>query len=241
MPLMHNSRGSRRGQRGMSLVELMVGIAIGLFVVAGAAMLAGTQLGENRRVMLETQVLQDLRASADIITRELRRAGYDATAHQQIWSPAASSPASLTPVFAKPSTRVGLTYNNAAGDKVGFIYDRPSGPYDFGYRLVNGTIRFRSSEGTTSTIQDLTDRNTLEITAFDIAPETAHTEQLACTQLCPDGTQACWPTISITDVVVTITGRSVADANLVRTVTSRVRLRNDGVKYNTTPATKACP
>ena len=58
---------------------MMVGIAIGLFIVAGAVALVATQLGENRRMLLETQVQQDLRAAADIITRELRRGGYIAT------------------------------------------------------------------------------------------------------------------------------------------------------------------
>ena len=54
----------------------MVGVAIGLFVVAAASMLVVTQLSDNRRLTLETQVQQDLRATADIITRELRRAGH---------------------------------------------------------------------------------------------------------------------------------------------------------------------
>ena len=67
---------SRRGQRGLSLVEMMVGVAIGLLIVAAAALMVSSQLVENRRLMLETQVQQDLRAAMDILTRELRRAGY---------------------------------------------------------------------------------------------------------------------------------------------------------------------
>ncbi|MDQ2780283.1 MAG: prepilin-type N-terminal cleavage/methylation domain-containing protein, partial [Pseudomonadota bacterium] len=66
---------SRLLQRGLSLVELMVGITIGLFVVAAAATLVSVQLADNRRLLLETQMQQDLRATADIIGRELRRAG----------------------------------------------------------------------------------------------------------------------------------------------------------------------
>lgn len=62
-------------QRGLSLVELLVGISVGLFVLAGATLLLSTQLGDNRRLLLETQLQQDLRATMDIITRELRRAG----------------------------------------------------------------------------------------------------------------------------------------------------------------------
>lgn len=80
----------RARQRGLSLVELMVGIAVGLFVVAGAIGVVTTQLGDNRRLLLETQVQQDLRATADIITRELRRAGADSNAMNQVWAPASA-------------------------------------------------------------------------------------------------------------------------------------------------------
>ena len=76
---------ARRRQRGLSIVELMVGMAIGLFVVAAASMLVVTQLSDNRRLTLETQVQQDLRATADIITRELRRAGHWGKARDGVW------------------------------------------------------------------------------------------------------------------------------------------------------------
>ena len=67
---------SRQRQTGLSLVELMVGVAVGLFVVAGATLVVSNQLGDNRRLMLETQIQQDLRAAADLIARDLRRSGY---------------------------------------------------------------------------------------------------------------------------------------------------------------------
>lgn len=219
-----------RRQRGLSLVELMVGVTVGLFIVAGAAMITGTQLGENRKLLLETQVQQDLRATADIVTRELRRAGYDMTPEFLVWS--AAEPASSP----RRSSRLGLKFDTVDGDKVAFNYDRPGGLLDFGYRLVDGTLRMRVD----TSYQDLTDRNAIEITAFDVTREAVHTEQLACPKLCADGTQDCWPTASVTDVTVSITGRSTADANFVRTVRSRVRVRNDGVVFNVSP-TEVCP
>lgn len=219
-----------RLQRGLSLVELMVGITVGLFIVAGAAVLTGTQLGENRKLLLETQVQQDLRATADIVTRELRRAGYDVTPEYLVWS--ASEPASSP----RRSSRLGLKLDTADGDKVAFNYDRPGGLLDFGYRLVDGKLVMRVD----TSFQDLTDRNAIEITAFDVTREAVHTEQLACPKLCSDGTQNCWPTTAVTDVTVSITGRSTADPSFVRTVRSRVRVRNDGVVFNVSP-TEVCP
>lgn len=224
-------RRATRVQRGLSLVEMMVGVAVGLFVVAGAATLAATQMTENRRLLLETQVQQDLRAAADIITRELRRAGYDAFPEGMVWSPAsgASQPGA--------NSKAGLALAQGS-DIVTYRYDRPSVPVltSFGYQLASNTIKQRVG----LSVQDLTDPRALRVTAFDVTLQPVSSVQLACPKLCADGSQDCWPTLALTDAVVTITGEAVSDASVSRTVTSRVRLRNDGVTFNVS-ATQVCP
>lgn len=228
---MNIGRNGRRRQRGLSLVEMMVGVAIGLFVVAGATMLTATQLGENRRLLLETQVQQDLRAAADIITRELRRSGFDTFPESKVWS---SSAAGTQP---NPNIKAGLVLASGS-DVVTYRYDRPSAPplVSFGYQLDSGAIQQRIGVS----VQDLTDRTTLQVTAFTVTLQNVAAEQLACPRLCADGTQTCWPTIALTDATVVITGQAVSDPTVVRTVTSRVRLRNDGVQFNVS-ATQVCP
>lgn len=228
-----------RRQRGLSLVEMMVGVAVGLFVVAGAAMLAASQLGENRRLLLETQVQQDLRATLDIVTRELRRSGYHNTAHTLLWS--ADDPQR------QPRTNIwaGLTYSQG-GEVVSYAYDRSGATAtDYGYRLaaitINGSSRgvVRQRVGN-SAPQDLTDVHTLDVTTFTVQPQVVAAEQLACPRLCAGDTQDCWPTRMVTHVLVTISGRAPSDPNIVRTMSSRVRLRNDAVKSNISP-TQLCP
>ena len=222
---------SQQNQRGLSLVELMVGVAVGLFIVAGATMLAASQLASNRQLMVETQVQQDLRAAADIITRELRRAGYRPQAEKLIWS-------ALTPAIGPlPNTRAGLPNPPVSGDVVSYNYERFLGDAgDFGYQLTGDTIKQRIG----ATTQDLTDRTTLKITAFTVDLQPVHSEQLACPRLCTGNSQACWPTTELVDAVVSITGQAANRPEVVRTVVSRVRLRNDGVKFddNTKPV---CP
>jgi type IV pilus assembly protein PilW len=53
----------------------MVGMAVGLLVVAVALVAMAQHLHENRRLLAQTRLLQDLRTVSDLILRDLRRAG----------------------------------------------------------------------------------------------------------------------------------------------------------------------
>ena len=65
----------RRHQHGLSIVELMVGLAIGLVIVAAALLALAHHLRENRSLLMEARLMQDLRTASDLIARDLRRAG----------------------------------------------------------------------------------------------------------------------------------------------------------------------
>ncbi len=227
----HRPRPTVRRQRGMSLVEMLVGVTVGLLIVAGAATLASTQWVENRRLLLEAQVQQDLRAAADLVSRELRRAGYATEPEAMVWSP---EPGASAP---SPNRRAGLSLGHGS-DVVTYRYDRPSAPplASFGYQLQSNTIRQRIG----ATAQDLTDPQTLRVTTFNVDLQPVGSVQLACPRLCSDGSQDCWPTWTLTDALITITGQAVSDATVSYTVVSRVRLRNDGVSFKVS-ATEVCP
>ena len=66
---------ARHRQSGLSLVELMMGLAIGLLIVAAALLALTHHLRENRSLLVEARLMQDLRTTTDLITRDLRRAG----------------------------------------------------------------------------------------------------------------------------------------------------------------------
>jgi prepilin-type N-terminal cleavage/methylation domain-containing protein len=211
---------SRSAQRGLSLVEMMVGITVGLFIVAAASMMVAMQLGENRRLLLETQVQQDLRATADIMTRELRRSGYWAAAQQSVWFPGAAAA-----VQKNPRTAV----STPSASEVAYSYERDinnAGPY--GFKLENGRIKTYLG----NIWQELTDANVLEITDLTFVEQDSAGALLPCPRECTGGGTACWPTLVVRDLLITITGRATSDAAVQRTVSSRVRLRNDLVQYN---------
>lgn len=220
--------------RGMSLVELMVGIAIGLFVVAAAATLVATQLTENRKVQLELQVQQDLRATADIITRELRRsaslAGMAESA-DKAWQPG-------TDWF--PNYNSAATPASGASADIAFKQARSAGGSgSSGYKLVNGVV-LTVLEGAAQD-QPLTDPATMVVTAFSIQLDTELPVVAACPKLCSDGTDACWPRSSIRTYTLNMTGRSANDASVVRSLSSSVRVRNDVVAGDGALGTRNCP
>ncbi|MGY4828147.1 PilW family protein [Sphaerotilaceae bacterium SBD11-9] len=62
-------------ERGLSIVELMVGLAVGLTVIAAALLALTHHLRENRGLLIEARLMQDLRTATDLIARDLRRAG----------------------------------------------------------------------------------------------------------------------------------------------------------------------
>lgn len=215
----------RRAQRGLSIVELMVGVAVGLIVVAAASLLTATQLSDNRRMFVEVQLQQDLRAALEIITREMRRAGYWSSPESYVWSP----------------TQQGLDSGQqddmwpAAGTTTDtfFRYSRGAAG-SLGYRLNGGRLQTRVP-ATPGAWQDLTDAQLVQITAFSVtanhALEPSQTgaapQRMPCPKLCADGSTNCWPQVRVRQYTVSITGRAKSDPAIVRTMSSVVRPRND--------------
>jgi type IV pilus assembly protein PilW len=239
----------RRRQAGLSIIELMIGVTIGLLIVAAASLLVSAQLLENRKLMVETQMQQDLRAAADIVTRDLRRAGtWGEAAYTSVW--ASDGPNDSCNRFG--------TLSQATPQDLTYRYFRGSGQDGpLGFRLINGVVEYSlqraagvASGGTScapvyaaGNWQELTDKNIQTITDFSITPSLGPAVQLPCPKLCPDNTKGCWPTIQVRQLTVSITGQSTTDSKVKRTLTSTVRLRNDWVQINNPPANPSlsCP
>jgi prepilin-type N-terminal cleavage/methylation domain-containing protein len=231
----------RRQQQGLSLIELMVGITIGLIVVAGASVLVASQLSDNRLLIAEAQVQQDLRATSDIITRELRRAGMNNRFEQSVWDPASTA-------HALPNTYSGDdTLSPAAGitdDEVAFAYRENenatvvTGPLGFRLNTVTGAIESLQRSGTW---QELTDRNTLNVTEFAVTQLVGSRSMAPCLQPCPDGTTGCWPRVGSRAFRIVITATSRAVPRVVRRHQAIVRLRNDDVPFSDPVSPRMCP
>ena len=216
----------------MSIVELMVGVTIGLIIVAAASLLMSTQLVENRKLLTETQLQQDLRATADIMTRELRRAG------SLPEFPISLVPAVIETVWTRNLEAQRNPFNVAttSTSTVAFKYAPSENVTTVGqsqYRLTGGVIE-TLLPGSASP-QALTDTNVMEVTDFNVslAPTAAAVVRLPCPNLCPDNTTDCWPTVEVREIDFEIRARARRDHSVLRAISSRVRVRNDNVIFTT--------
>lgn len=229
------------GLRGLSIVELLVGIAIGLFVVAGATLVATGQLSDNRKLMQETQLQQDLRAAADLVARELRRSGFWGNAATVVnptgmAAPAASPyrfPASSAGaggrtevLYSFSSVDAGHPENNAedAAEQYGFAHDSSAGSIQM-YVGASGW-------------QDLTDVAVMKVTKFEVQIPAIPLlgVEVPCPKYCDaTGDTACWPRLTVREATISIAAESRYDPDVKRTIETKVQLRNG------TTMTGACP
>jgi prepilin peptidase dependent protein B len=237
--------GARRAARGLSIVELMVGITISMFILAGATLVLTTQLDNNRRLLLEAQLQQDLRTAADMISRDVRRAGYWGRAYCNVWPgsqdlvncPGANPYNTMTPNDAPaPAGTSELVYARSTDAEGGADFNNDDGALDatagrprervgFRWNAANETIDYLVGD---NSWQALTDPAVLRVTQFNMTINT----QVLPVPCAAVGCQAQGPqcggpvTVRSRDLTFTIVARAVHDAGVQRSLRENVRLRN---------------
>lgn len=228
------STGPRRAaQRGLGLIEMMVGITVGMIVVAGASVMMVNQVNEHRRLMLETQVQQDLRAVGDLVLRDLRRSGYWAVPQRGIWAPEAGGAAAATPITNPYSVTTPTAQSTVS--EIRYAYSRESSDAEnntansatesFGFKLEDNTLKFRLGNAW----QPLTDPGTLVVTAFNVTLNVQNVSLADACEVDCAGAANCPPVQQVRNFTVLLQGRAAHDAAVVRTVRLVSRLRNDRI------------
>ena len=77
-------RITRHRGSGFSIVELLVSITIGLIIIGAVTALVVSTVDSVNRNVGATRLMQELRGGMSVMTRELRRAGYDRDATEAI-------------------------------------------------------------------------------------------------------------------------------------------------------------
>lgn len=227
-----------RCQRGLGLVELLISVAIGLFLLAGLTDFLGRSLTQSGRNFQDARLTQDLNTAMDLMMRDLRRAGYSGTAQGVTTAAGAAANAFTQAVVAANDGGISLA---TAGCAL-YSYDLPAsqnGTLDaaenLGFRLQGGAVQ--AGTGVTAcnagTWQAVTDSTLSTITALtfeylDVAGDVASPQRpfvattgttwAVCTRL----------------IRITLTGQLVGNPNVSRTLTQSVRVRNDWYRTGTT-------
>lgn len=223
----------RRGRpRGLSIVEMLVGISIGLFVLAGATLVTSSQLSDNRMLLLEAQMQQDLRATADLIAREVRRSGYWGRAYTTTWGATAAT--NMYQSFkgaddADERPEVKFSYSSALSaateDGVSGVNEK----FGFAWNKTNGTIDALMGGAGWQALTDPSVMRVVEPTVIKVEADPKLMLKVPCASECPGGGTDCWPTQKLRYVTFIITGQAVHDSSIKRSIKGNVRLRNDEV------------
>ena len=206
-------------QDGLTVVELLVGLAVSLILVAGALKIFGAQVEHLRRMLLEARVQQDLRGATELIARDLRRAGY--------WK----APWRAPPGTANPYGAIELE----DGSQVTYAYSQDDGDEDHavdsnehhGFRVERGVLH--AVDGGAGW-QPVTDPAVVTVTALDIAVHrTDHPLGHLCTPACAPGAPSC-PSVAVQEMEVRLRAHATADPGVAREAVEHVRVRNDRVE-----------
>jgi prepilin peptidase dependent protein B len=216
----------RQRSRGLSMVELLVGAAVGLVVVAAATSVVAAHQRDLRRTLSEARLMQDLRTTSELVVRDLRRAGYWSAAASGVRSdgdgavPIANPHATIAPALGA-SSAVALSFSNG-GAGVG-VEDSER----FGFRLRGGGVELQLGAGNWQAINDPA---TLVVTAFRVEPRVEEISLAAfCAAPCAAASAVCPPRQQIRSFDVSLAARSATDATLTRGLRTSVRARSDAV------------
>ena len=244
---------SQRQARGLSIVELMIGVTISLFILAGATMVLTSQMGDNRRLLLEAQMQQDLRTAADMISRDIRRAGYWGQAYRGVCPPPPAACNLLANPYSELSTQgpVGsatqVVYARSTDEEGGVaigtddnlldsVANRPREQVGFRWNAANKTIDYLVGA---NNWQALTDAAVLQVTQFTMNYGLVDIRVPCGTDPClapfppapPEDLQAVGPGgcrlfLRSRSVGFTIVAQAVHDSAVKRSLRDNVRLRN---------------
>ncbi len=227
-----------RKQRGFSLVELMISVAIGLVVLAVVLQIYVSTVNSSGDTLKMARVNQELRAAMDVMVRDIQRAGY------YFWT--TDRDGKVDKISNPNPFMQGANDLTINGSCIAYTYDRTPNrdvadktvyaTEKFAFYLSGNAILMRnggseSSDSCTPNSEGITDKNRVTITGLSFSL-TAHCINASappnadnCTSLAPtDGNVLIKPR----QVTITITGKPKGDSSgeMQRTITNTVHLRN---------------
>ncbi|MGA9572896.1 MAG: prepilin-type N-terminal cleavage/methylation domain-containing protein [Lysobacterales bacterium] len=212
--------------KGFTLVELMIALAISLVVSLATVKLSANVFSSNTQLIHMTQLTAELRSAMQIISRDVRRAGYDADA--------------LAGFLSTQAIMSGITVGdvdaNGTADCLLVNYDdiseeRSDQVANVVYRLrtIAGVGRISVHYGENSSCDtsitdagwtDMSDPLLMNITALQFV----HNDSL--TDIAENLSNGHMIQVGVEQVSITISAALIANATISRSITDEVQIRN---------------
>lgn len=216
--------------RGLSSLEILVGLALGFLLLTPLVQMASSQWSGLRQWSTDLKLQQSLRAVANAMASDLRRAGSWSWADRAI-------PGSSGGI--NPYAVLQVTDGGGLTDGVSYAYTHPKRAEDgvltdderLGWRLRNGVIESQLGQGNW---QALSDPQRVRITRLKLSLQ-SHTQTLPCARACttPAAGSAlespCPPVQTMRTAWIDLAGQTPPSSSWVssRSLQTAVQLRND--------------
>lgn len=222
--------GARRALCGLTLVEVLVGLAIGSLILAAALTHVVAQLTGLQQLTETARTEHELRLVVAHMARQLRSAGHrprdgvqasgrrheadGAPAPQAAWARADASDALVIAPGRVEFSRV--DWHDTKGPR----------QQSMGFRLHHGTLQARVASS--SPWQSLTDPATLQVTGLKLhLVEDNDVLAGVCHAACPGVVDRCAPGRASRTVAIELTFHDRRDPGVPRSIRQLTRLRND--------------
>lgn len=158
--------------RGFSLVELMVGVTVGLFVILAMSAVYINASRGSRDSIQANRLNQDMRAVMDIMVADIRRAGYWGSAAAGGTNPFTLRTGTPTDIYVSANCILysydatyagGTTTADAGVDFFGFRLDSTTNTVQM---LSSATLVDTSTACANTTWENMTDPNVIQVTAL---------------------------------------------------------------------------
>lgn len=201
--MMHKKRN-----KGFTLVEMMIAIAIGLIVASAVVSLFISMTKVNSTYLKSVRLHHGLRSTFDVMVRDIRRAGYNDNAATQITTNPFSSTGSGTVLSVPTTSSIYFSYDDADTSNTNIK--------SYGYRLQSGEIQFcfRQDGSTCSEAgaswESISDTDLIEVTTLSIAETPVDVND-----------------IRLREISISMTGRLKKDTVFSRTLNEVIKVRNE--------------
>lgn len=212
-------------QHGFSLIEMMIGLAVGIIVVGAVSSFAVATLRSSSQNIQSSRLTQDLRTAMTLVTRELRRSGYDAVAVSRLGT--GSELSNYTTLQAPPYGPSGC---------LSYQYNRLSGNQFRAIRANSGSLEMATATGAITncangTWEVVSDPDVVTITAFEPSETREPFSSIVESKVVGSDTEAMAGCGVVRNISIGITGSLATDASVSRSIRDQVRVRADPVRF----------